>query len=725
MSYLRHFFSPKTVAVVGASHDPNKLGTLILKNILESKEYAKAFPINIKGGTILGLQAYTNLREVPEDIDLAIVSVPARFVGQVILDAIAKRVKAVIVISAGFKETGKAGAKTEALISKMLKLARAKGVKIYMIGVNCLGVSSYETFPLNATFLPALPPDGNVAFISQSGAFGAAVIDTLRKNNLFGLKYFVSIGNKTDLSEYELFDYFSLQKGIKIIAGYLESIKNPLRFIKLVEVLVKRKGKHVVLLVPGISNTARKAAASHTGSMASDIEVLRLALQKAGAIIVSNITEMFNTIYILDKYGAIAGGKKRYMVITNAGGPGVITLDLFAKNKLELARLKPSTQIGLKESLPFGANTHGPVDVLGDADAQRYDIALKHVLADFNVDAAVVLLTPQVTTEPEKTAETILKYVNKPKFKPVYPVFIGGKVVEPAYNKYSKQLPMFNKPAELTDTLGILQNFNTDTPYRFNVNSIRFYPTINKGFLSLGKKICKYWQKTKTKRLNVELTEALLRLLHVSLPASTYIKLQPKKLATLKLGALKNEILAKLKQAVSQVKYPWVIKLANSDTLHATELKGVVANIRSKAQALDTILKFYNRFKTTDTLTIMVQEQVPIDVEVFVGFKNTNGIHTMLLGWGGIYTEILSDINKLVLPATKKEIKDALFKTKVAKVLFGARKGTVFDINLLVDNIFKLSALTTILPCYKTIDFNPIIVNKKGSFVVDFKVVDR
>ncbi len=729
---LHWLFSPRSIAVVGASHNPDKIGTQIFKNVLNSGKHISVYPVNIKGGVIAGVKAYTSLLEVPQAVDVAIVAVPAPAVIDVLSDAILRKVKFVVVITAGFKETGTKGALLERRLKHMVKEARSNGVGVYIMGVNCLGFSSHESFALNATFLPALPPDGDVAFVSQSGAFGASVVDFLRKDALFGLKYFVSIGNKTDLSELEFFEYFGLQK-IKTIAAYLESIKDPVHFVELVKTLTHVKNKNVVLLMPGESKSAKAAVRSHTGGFVKDSDTIKLALKQAGAIVVNSVKELFDTIYVLDKYPRqYVEAINNVMIVTNAGGPGVLTVDLLDKTGFKIARLNTRLQHVLRKNLPYGASVHGPVDVLGDAKADRYKIALETVAKQSDVDAIITILTPQTTTEPLKTAKYLLEVATKVKTKPFFAVFMGGERVKHAKEMLQPIIPTFSYPALLVNSLKNLKQSELQQK-RVSVHNNNRRGTVyarkdtgssilvSKALQGIGQKLCNFWIKRDGPRLDPRLTEGLLLSLGLNLPASFY--LHPQKIA-------KHKVYSYVKQASKSVRFPWVIKKTGTNILHATDSHGVVANIKNKHEAKKVIESFINTYKKENKKgkpsfeLIQIQHQVPIDVELFVGIKNSiKGMPLLIVGWGGIYTEIIKDIQKVVLPISKNMLREKISELKVWNILQGARGKSGFNLDEILDSVYKLSQLPFVIPCMHEADFNPIIVNRSGVYAVDYKII--
>jgi acetyltransferase len=393
---LDPFFTPRSIAVVGASRNPQKLGYILIDNLTRARFAGPIYPVNPNAESVLGLPAYARVDDVPAEVDLAIVTVPVAAVCGVIDECGRKGVDAAVVITAGFRETGQEGAARE---RELLARARAAGVRI--IGPNSVGV--INTFAnLNATFAETAPYSYEIAVISQSGAIGTAILDWARSVDV-GFSKFVSLGNMADVDEIQLLEYLCDDPQTKLIVGYLEGFTHGRRFFEIARRVTRQKP--FVAMKVGRSAAGAKAASSHTGSLASSDAVVDAALKQAGVVRAYTMDELFDYTLAFSYLRPPAGN--RVAIVTNAGGPGVMAADAIERAGLQLAKLSPVSGDQLAEGLPAAASSANPIDVLGDAPSERYQFAMKIALDDPNVDSVIVLLTPQAVTEPEATSRVI------------------------------------------------------------------------------------------------------------------------------------------------------------------------------------------------------------------------------------------------------------------------------------------------------------------------------
>jgi len=381
---LRSFFCPDSVAVIGAAREEEKVGHAILDNIINSGFKGKLFAINPHADEIHRIQCYPSILNVPVNIDLAIIVIPVQYVLQALEECSRKKVKWAIIISAGFKETGVEGAKRESQL-----IAKAKEYGIRILGPNCMGIIDTEC-PINATFSDLMPPRGKIGFISQSGALGSSILDWAKTNKI-GLSKFVSLGNKADISENDLFDDWEGDENTKVITAYLEGIKNGRQFIKISSRVSKKKP--IIIIKSGNTDAGARAVSSHTGTLAGSAKAYEAVFKQTGIIRANTIRDLFNYATAFS-YQPLPKGKK-VAIITNAGGPGIMATDACEKNNISLTSLSIETLDKLKGFLPEAANFYNPIDILGDAQADRYRKALEVVINDVNVNALIVLLTPQ------------------------------------------------------------------------------------------------------------------------------------------------------------------------------------------------------------------------------------------------------------------------------------------------------------------------------------------
>ncbi|MGB9642780.1 MAG: acetate--CoA ligase alpha subunit, partial [Candidatus Ratteibacteria bacterium] len=439
---LEQFFSPKSVAVIGASREPGKLGSQILSNIISGKFPGRIYPVNPKATEISGLKCYPDIASIPDVPDLAVIVVPAKIVCSVIEECGKKGTKAAIVISAGFKESGPEGKERE---KNLVETGEKYGCRI--VGPNCLGI--IDTYSdLNVSFAPVMPGRGSIAFISQSGALISAVLDWSRKQKI-GFSRIISMGNMADVSDSELIEACAADERTKVILFYVEGVKNGREFISRVSKITPKKP--VIAIKAGLTGSGSKAASSHTGSLAGMAEAYAAAFKKTGVLQVSTMEELFD-LSLAFAYQPMMKGD-RVAIITNAGGPAVIATDVVEKQMLTVAPLSEQTMRVLKENLPPAANIHNPVDVLGDSTEQGYKIALENVMKDDAVDGIIVIMTPQTITRPLETAQVVVENANRYK-KTVVTSFMGGVAVEMAidYLRQSK-IPNYEFPERAVRSL--------------------------------------------------------------------------------------------------------------------------------------------------------------------------------------------------------------------------------------------------------------------------------
>jgi acetyltransferase len=442
---LDAFFTPRAIAVVGASRDPRKLGYIILDNLLRARFEGAVFPVNPGAESVLGLDAFATVSAVPGPVDLAVIVVPASHVPALIDDCAAKSVPAAVVISAGFREAGPEGL---ALECEVVRRARAGGIRV--IGPNSVGI--INTFAgLNATFADTQPLSYEVALVSQSGAVATAILDWARAIGV-GFSKFVSLGNMADVTEVELFEYLASDPQTKVIISYLEGFSDARACFEAARHITRRKP--VVVMKVGRSASGAKAASSHTGALASSDAIVDAAFRQAGIIRADTMDELFDLTLSFAYMPPPRG--PRLAIVTNAGGPGVMATDAAERAGLQLARLCDETQTGLRAALPANASVGNPVDVLGDARPDRYRDAVELVLADPGVDALVVLLTPQAMTNAKRTAETIISLA-RGQSKPVMAVYMGGDAVaEGRVMLDMAQVPAFHYPERAVRALGAM-----------------------------------------------------------------------------------------------------------------------------------------------------------------------------------------------------------------------------------------------------------------------------
>lgn len=684
---LRNFFCPGSVVVIGASREEEKVGHIILDNIISSGYKGKLFPVNLKADEIHGIKCYPSVLNVPGDIDLAIIVIPAQFVLQVLEECSKKNTKWSIIISAGFKETGIEGAKRE---RQLIEKAKDYGIRI--LGPNCLGIIDTEC-PINATFSPNMPPIGKIGFISQSGALGTAILDWAKTNKI-GFSKFVSLGNKADISENDLFDDWENEKDTEVITAYLEGVKYGREFIRISSKVSKKKP--IIVIKSGNTDAGARAVSSHTGTLAGSAKAYEAAFKQAGIIRANTIRDLFNYAKAFS-YQPLPKGKK-VAIITNAGGPGIMATDECEKSDILLASLEKETIDGLKEFLPEAANFYNPIDILGDALADRYKKTLEVVIKDNNVNAIVMLLTPQAMTQPLKTARAIVEVMeNSGKSITVLTSFMGGSEVEKAVKFLAeKNIPNFDIPEEAIDTLKVMME-HTDWKSRrsfpiedFNVDKGRvkkiFYQCQSEGRLEL-------WE--------MEAREIL----------EAYDIRMPK-------AELACDI-DEAKEIAGRIGYPLVLKIVSPNILHKTDVGGVkigIDNEKELEENYNQILFSVSKYMPDANIRgILVQEFIKDKKETIIGMSEDPQFGPMIMfGLGGIYVEALKDVSFRIAPLSRQVAREMVEEIKTIKLLKGIRGEDPSDIDSIIEIILRVSQLVTDFPEIIEMDINPLFVKKQG-----------
>ena len=691
---LNNFFNPKSIAIIGASGKKEKLGYAILKNILDYNYRGKVYPVNLKRKKILGLKTYPSVLDIKNKIDLAVIAIPAKAVNIVLKECGKAKIKNAIIVSAGFKEIGSDGVVLEREMAEI-----AKRHKIKIIGPNCLGVLD-STSNLNVSFAEGMIKKGSIGFISQSGALCSAMLDWANLNNV-GFSRFISIGNKVDVSEVELFRFFKNDRKTKAVLAYLESITAGKKFMLAAAELAKVKP--LIIIKPGKSKASQKAMVSHTGSLAGEEEAIETAFWQTGVVRVDNLEELFNIAKLLSRYDSLKNNK--IAIITNAGGPGVISADGVEKNNLKLALLGKNTISVLKKNLPLTAGINNPVDVIGDARADRYKIALKTLLNDKNVGGVIFILTPQRVTEISKTADDLIK-LSKNANKPVLPSFVGGQAVEAEMKKLNESpLAVYNYPSQAIFSLG--KFWECQRARKAAVSYLKMMKKNNLISSSLSRKEEKNRFSVILKKGNLDFIKSLNILKSYNVPV------------------VKSLLASNSDEAVRlarKIKYPVAMKIFSEKIIHKTEVEGVKINIKNDFE----VLEYYDRIhkRLGSKLEGVIVQPMAEGMEVILGVKRNESFgHLIMFGLGGIYTEIIKDISFRLAPIDKSEALKMIKEIKSFKILDGYRGHPKADINSIADSLVGLSNLVSDHPEIKELDINPLIVGEKGCLAVDVRIL--
>jgi acetyltransferase len=694
--FLKEFFNPKSIAVIGASSNKKKIGWQILYNIKEAGFSGKIYPINLKAKTILKEKVYSNLLAVTGKVDLVLIVIPAKYVLREIENCVEKGVKNIVIITAGFKEAGKNGKIMEEKISQL-----AIDNDLNILGPNCLGFISKEN-NLNLTFAKINFNNfvnSKISVISQSGAIGSALLDWFAGKKL-SLNHFVSLGNEVDLDESDFFNYLIKDKNTDLVIAYLEEIKQGKRTMHNLSKLSKEKP--VVVIKAGKSKAGSKMALSHTGSMSGSWQTSCLALERSGAIVLENLEELFSFLNLwmffvennksLDK----VFDKSKLFLISNAGGPLVIASDLASEYNFPLANLPKDK---FKNIFPKNININNPLDILGDADSVRYKIALNKVLTEVDSNILLIILTPQTSAEPKETAKIILDLQNKYNDKILIPVFIGSKNLEAARMLLEKNnILMYNSFKSLFFSLNKLRN------YVKNRKKIKVYVLDNK-----EKKEKNFSKKDNDKNNKKREIAALDYVDSFSLLKKAGIKVIEAK----KINNLKD---------LKKVKYPIVLKAVGGNLIHKTDKEAISTDIYN----FNNAKKEYNRLKkiiTDKESYIIYQPCLKSNLELIFGFKRDDNFGNLfMVGWGGIYTEAIKDIAWELGDFDRTRVRKMIEKLKVNKVLSGLR-GKKYDIEKIIDIFFSLRKIVENDLKIKEIDINPAFVYENEILVADVRII--
>lgn len=693
---LEELFRPSALAVIGASEKSGKVGRVVLENILNSGYKGKVFPVNPSYKEVFSLPCYPSVSDLPESPELAVIIIPAAAVQEVLEECGSRGVKAAVIISAGFKESGRDGYRRE---TELRQTAERLGIEV--LGPNCLGIADTYT-PLNATFATKAPLPGKVAFMSQSGALCTAVLGWSEDNHL-GFSRFISLGNKMDLNESDLLEALENDENTSVIAAYLEGVAEGERFLE-VTTRVSRS-KPVIIFKAGVTQAGARAVSSHTGTLAGSENAYIAAFRACGALRADTIEDLFLLAHGFSAQPPPAGPE--VCVVTNAGGPGIIASDALERAGLTLSGLSEETTRYLRENLPEAASVYNPVDVLGDAGADRYRLALESVLADPGVDALLIILTPQAMTKASDTARVVAECAGGVQ-KTVFAVFMGGHDVNEAEDIMREAgIPNFQFPEEAVATLRHMKAY-TDFLSRPRQTRVRFDVDKDKVRGIFGK----VRGQQRNELVEVEAREILDA---YGLPVARTL------LAT---------NLEECVKAGRDIGYPVVVKIASPQILHKTDVGGVIVGINNT----DELISAYERvtanarkfFPQADIWGVLVQEMLPPSRELILGMNRDSQFGPLLMtGLGGIYVEVLKDVSFRLAPVSEEDAMDMLRELKSYWLLLGARGEPPADIDAVIESVLRISQLVTDFPEINELDINPLRVMEegKGCLAADARIV--
>jgi len=684
---LEKFFDPRSVAIVGASQTKGKVGYEILTNMVAAGYDGKIFPVNNKADSIEGLKCYPDLASIGEKPDLVIIIVPAKVVPSIMEQCARLRVEAVVIITAGFKEVGPDG---RALEEQITRIARQANIRV--IGPNCLGVI-VPSNRLNASFGGDLPREGGIGYLSQSGALLAAILDMANANGI-GFSKLVSIGNKADINELDVIKALDTDADTKVIAGYLENITDGDAFVRAAEEI--SFDKPILLIKSGGTAAGAKAASSHTGSLAGGETAYEAVFDRAGIVRCNSIKTQFDYAQALASQPLPQG--RSVAVITNAGGPGILAADAVERQRLTFAKLSEETVTKLSARLPAAANFYNPIDVLGDALADRYQFALETVLDDPNVDIVVVVLTPQAMTQSAETARAIVEIGKRKADKPILACFMGAtKVEEGVMILREGNIPQYESAEQAVATIKVMTEY-----VRWRARPKR----VVKLFPVNRRKVDTIIQRHLRQGLR-EIGEADAKEI-----LEAYGFITPK-------GAIATtaEQAANIAQ---QIGYPVVLKIWSPDIVHKSDCGGVKINLKSDEEVMDAfdlmMFRMPKRVPEANILGVLVQEMCSGGKEVILGMhRDPRFGPLMMFGMGGTMVEVLKDVSFYLAPLTEDEARQMLVSTRTYQMLKGVRGEEGVDIDLIAEGLQRLSQLVTEFPQIQEMDINPFIVGPEGT----------
>ena len=699
---LDKIFNPKSIAVIGASDEEGSVGYILMKNLTELGYQGKVYPVNIHKTEILGFKAYKTVNQLPETVDLAVIATPAKTVPDIVEQCGKAGIPGIIIISAGFKEVGPEG---KALEDKILEIKKRYNLRI--IGPNCLGIIR-PSINLNATFTAKMPKPGNIAFISQSGALCAAILDWAVHENI-GFSNFVSIGSMVDVDFGDLIDYFGTDPKTRSILMYIEGITDAREFMSAARHFARTKP--IIVVKAGKFSESAHAVASHTGSLAGEDMVYDAAFKRAGIVRVEEIGDLFNAAEVLGMQPLPKG--PNLAIITNAGGPGVMATDALISRGGKLAKLSPKTMETLNSILPHYWSRGNPIDILGDAKADRYTAVVEACLKDENVDGLLIIYTPQGVEDPAKIAKSIVKlckgrgYCNKT----ILTSFMGHEEVEKANSIFNENsIPTYSTPEQAVKTYMYM--------YQYKRNLELLYETPEELPVDV----------VPPKRpLFVIMRNAALENREVLTEAEAKKLLEYYDIPVVKTSVAKTADEAAV--LASQIGYPVVLKILSPQIVHKTDAGGVVLDINSEAElrkAFDLIMqraREYNPNAEIQGVTVqpMIKKQ---GYEVIIGAKTDMLFGPVILfGMGGIGVELFRDVAIGLPPLNQTLARRIMEETKVYQLLKGYRNVPPANIRLLEEIMVRFSQMLVDFPQLKEVDINPLFIDEKEAFALDARVV--
>jgi acetyl coenzyme A synthetase (ADP forming)-like protein len=692
---IDYFFNPAGVALIGASANPGKLSHGVLLNMTQFGYQGAVYPINPRGGEIMGLKCYTDISEVPDPVELAVIMLPAPIVKPTLEACGMRGLKAVTIISGGFKEIGSEGAELE---RECVEVAHTYGMRL--IGPNCVGTIDLYS-GLNTTFIRGMPARGHIGFISQSGAVCGAVVDHVRNKGI-GFSHFVSMGNEADINETDLIQYLVEDDRVHVIAAYLEAIQNGQLFID--RALEVSRRKPVVVLKAGRSDAGTRAVSSHTGSLAGSYAAYRAAFKQAGVIEAQTMQELFDIALAFSNQPLPRG--KRAAIITNAGGPAALASDSLASYGISLANLEDDTRERLRAQLNPSAQVDNPVDMLGGATPEEYAAALSAVSQDENVDILLPINVPTALLNPVDIARSFAS-ASKNTEKTMLSCLVGDASIGEARSLlHENKVPMYTFPEQLGSVLGAMLAYQAKSAL----------PVETHGF---------------AKDIDMEAA----RLVMESFGGQRYLgeaAVRPL-LESFRIPVIPARLVTSARQAAStasEMGFPVVMKVVSADILHKTDAGAIRLGIKNEQEVIqgyDDILGSALKFNPKAVIDgVLVEKMAPQGQEIIVGMRSDPQFGPlMMFGLGGVYVELFKDIAFRVAPLSHHDALEMIQETHAGRLLKGLRGMEPADVEAVIDCIIRLGQLSLIFPQIQEIEINPLLVLgvNKGVIALDARAI--
>ena len=696
-SSLTPFFDAAGVAVIGASGNPRKLSHGILRNLVNSTYKGGIYPVNPGSPEILGKTCYADISSVPDPVELAVIVLPAAATPET-LEACGKRgIKAAVIISGGFKEVGAGGLDLE---KKCLDIASHYHMRL--IGPNCVGTMSLHS-GLNTTFIHGVPDAGGIGFLSQSGAVCGGVVDHLHGKKV-GFSHFISLGNEADVTETDIIEYLGDDPGTRVIAAYVEQIRDGRRFLEVARQVSQKKP--IVLIKAGRTSAGARAVSSHTGSLAGSHSAYQAAFKQSGVIEVNTVAELFDVAMAFD-FQPIPEGK-RTVIITNSGGPAALASDSLSVNGLTLEDLEEETKATLRQYLNPSAQVGNPVDMLGGAEPKEYALTISALLKDKNVDIVLPILVPQALINPAEVAQAIVD-ASRGSTKPVLTCIMGDMSVgEARLVLQGNRVPMYTFPESMGSVLSAMLRYD----------AWRKKPAFKPVALAAVDKS------------GAEKMLRGARQIKVLGEAETRPLLEAYGIPVIKGGMARNPVAAA--SLAEQIGFPVAMKIVSAQILHKSDVGGIRLNLANENEVMEAYERLFidiqKKMPEAKLEGVLIEQMAPRGQEVIVGLRRDPGFGPLIMfGLGGIYVELFKDVSFRIAPVSAEEALEMIHETQAGRLLTGFRGQPKADLNAVVECIQRLGQMALDFPEIEEAEVNPLLVfpEGQGALALDGRVITQ